>query len=147
MWGRIKFEKYVQKKCWDETAWIKQEMKVSKKIRDEIAWIRNGACSSKFLWLHRIPAEHFLFIKTQLTTSTYKTSATSDSAYSAMSVEDVCELGSLLQSGDKEKEMLERKLLELDGGIQNQDRRVRDVLSHFISKTSRHWPKDRKSVV
>ena len=86
-----------------------------------IGYLRNISSSSK-----------------QLTTSTYKTSATSDSAYGAMSVEDVCELGSLLQSGDKEKEMLERKLLELDGGIQNQDRRVRDVLSHFISKTSRH---------
>lgn len=46
-----------------------------------------------------------------------------------MSVEDVCELGSLLQSGDKEKEMLERKLIELDGGIQNQDRRVREALN------------------
>ena len=89
--------------------------------------------------LQKLSFKHFfLFIKTQLTTSTYKTSATSDSAYSAMSVEDVCELGSLLQSGDKEKEMLERKLLELDGGIQNQDRRVRDVPSHFISKTSRY---------
>ena len=53
-----------------------------------------------------------------------------------MSVEDVCELGSLLQSGDKEKEMLERKLIELDGGIQNQDRRVRDVLVQLLFRTS-----------
>lgn len=42
-----------------------------------------------------------------------------------MSVEDVCELGSLLQSGDEEKSLLERKLIELDGAIQTQDRRVR----------------------
>lgn len=43
-----------------------------------------------------------------------------------MSVEDVCELGSLLQSGDEEKSLLERKLIELDGAIQTQDRRVRE---------------------
>ena len=45
-----------------------------------------------------------------------------------MSVEDVCELGSILQSGDKEKQILERKLIELDGAIQTQDRRVSDIL-------------------
>ena len=42
-----------------------------------------------------------------------------------MSVEDVCELGSMLQSEDEEKCLLERKLVELDGAIQTQDRRVR----------------------
>ena len=42
-----------------------------------------------------------------------------------MSVEDVCELGSMLQSEDEEKCLLERKLVELDGAIQTQDRRVK----------------------
>jgi hypothetical protein len=44
-----------------------------------------------------------------------------------MSVEDVCELGSLLQSGDEEKSLLERKLIELDGAIQTQDRKVSQI--------------------
>mmetsp|Transcript_24062 Transcript_24062/g.23128 ORF Transcript_24062/g.23128 Transcript_24062/m.23128 type:complete len:777 (+) Transcript_24062:70-2400(+) len=39
-------------------------------------------------------------------------------------IEDVCELGSILQSGDEEKIALERKLVELDGAIQAQDRRL-----------------------
>lgn len=42
-------------------------------------------------------------------------------------IEDVCELGSILQSGDEEKIALERKLVELDGAIQAQDRRVRSI--------------------
>lgn len=49
-----------------------------------------------------------------------------------MSVEDVCELGSLLQCGDDEKHVLERKLIELDGAIQTQDRRVSEFLHNFI---------------
>ena len=52
-----------------------------------------------------------------------------------MSVEDVCELGSILQSGDKEKQILERKLIELDGAIQTQDRRVSDILHVHVHLT------------
>jgi hypothetical protein len=44
-------------------------------------------------------------------------------------IEDVCELGSILQSGDEEKIALERKLVELDGAIQAQDRRVRLIVT------------------
>ena len=41
-----------------------------------------------------------------------------------MSVEDVCELGSLLRGQDDEKCLFEKKISELDGVIQSQEGRV-----------------------
>lgn len=49
-----------------------------------------------------------------------------------MSVNDICELGSILQGDDHEKAELERQVMAIDTAIQQQEARVRLFYTNTI---------------